>query len=232
MGRKELLEIAQKKEHTTFESQTKKTEYEKPKGIRKKLENFMYHYKWVLVSCIVAVIMVSVFVRDILMRVDYDLSIVIAGEHVFFEDGDYDIIIQNLESVAPDINGDGEVHVALTPITMTNSDSPASMEMQSANQIKLMGELSAQSSYIYIIDRALYDSSFAREDIFVKSSYDGDITELISVDQNKIFTGSSMESNDLFIAILDSKIVNTNSKRNKQHYSASLEAYNNIIDNK
>lgn len=229
MGKKELIEIVEKRENIKLH-QEKKESYEKPTGIKKKYENFFYHYKWIVVSSAILICIVSVFIYDILNRVDYDLSIVMAGS-IYIDDVTYETLVNNIEQITSDVNKDGEVNVSISNITISSLDDPASAEMEMAGHIKLTGELSSQSSYIYILDKNVYDSVFKSENAFAQIEYMGEYVEIIPLDHNPIFKDTPLESNDLYIAILDKSIVNFSSDKKTDHYNASRETFSNIIMN-
>lgn len=226
MGRKELIRIIESRENTKIEQQEKPV-YEKPQGAKNKYENFMYHYKWLLVAVIIGICIISVFIYDLVTKVDYDYTIMMAGS--FYADGeDIDTIAENIQLYATDLNGNGSIDVNINPITISTHEN-ADPEMQSANQMKLMAELAAQTSYIYIFDDSIYESIFKDQGLFLPIEYNGQKTDKIPVDNNKIFKGTKMESNNLYIGVFDNTQDNIKKEKQLEYYNASLELFNEII---
>lgn len=224
MGRKELIQITEKREHIKLERQSK-DEYARPKGIGKNIENFFYHYKWLFLGSLCGLIFLGMFLYDITSKIDYDVSVVLVGDGFDYPDTIKQLQI-NFDQIAPDANGDGEVHVSLIPISTGGSN--GNMEVFAANQIKLTGEISAQSTFIYIMDKPTYKSIFSDDNIFKEHNQNGEITKIISLKGSNIFDNTDIDTDNFYIGIIDESFVKLDKNKIANHYNASKEMFDSI----
>lgn len=127
--------------------------YEKPKGW-KAVENFFYHYKWMLGGTIFAVALVTFLVVQTVAREKEDLYVLVISNSS--SSGLYskvDEIEVALERYCPDFDGNGNVHVGVNFIDLNTSN--GMNEYTDAQQQKFSAELYTGNSQLYLTDRQI-----------------------------------------------------------------------------
>ena len=146
-----------------------------PKSDRgRKIDNYIYHYKWHTIIACIGIALIVFFVRDTVFRPKPDLTIVVATSR-FITQAETDALQAALESIAGDYNGDGRVLVNLDSINLPiaslmgsddeSADEDAMLdygigddpEMTQASIMKLMAVISAASDPLYLLDDDMYD---------------------------------------------------------------------------
>jgi len=141
---------------------------------RKKIDNYMFHYKWHTIAIIAGAVLLVFFLRDTLFRVKPDLTLVVATSR-FITQGESDALQAALEALAGDLNGDGKVVVGLDTIylpissffghddddaqpddSMVNFSGMNDAELIQASSMKLMAIVSASTDPLYLLDDDLY----------------------------------------------------------------------------
>jgi hypothetical protein len=178
-------EVSYTEEQLKAETLRKREELAKLEARRKpltprqaKVSNFWYHYKVHTLSGIAILVLVAFFVRDIVLRVEPDVTVVLmAGRYLTT---DTTAALQTaLEETAGDFNGDGKVAVAIDPMQITppapeqTADTPpesapadapmmtGDSEMQYANLMKMSAVIASDSDPIYLLDQEMYDHLLA-----------------------------------------------------------------------
>lgn len=106
--------------------------YEGDVGVRlktsKRLENFWYHYKWHTIAALAVIFIVTFLFAQSCSRTSFDVHIMYAGHHEIKRtsaDGDtapYGKIVDELERIAPDLNGDGKRNVNLLNLFVIDAE--------------------------------------------------------------------------------------------------------------
>ena len=96
--------------------------------VSKKLENFWYHYKWHTIAVLVVIFIGVLLIAQMCSRTSFDSHILYAGYHEIKKtssDGDtapYAKILGELESIASDVDGDGERNVNFLNLFVINEE--------------------------------------------------------------------------------------------------------------
>lgn len=113
---------------------------------KQKVQNWWYYHKiHVLVGAIV-IVAVALFLRDLTSRVEPDCQIAYVGQNPLTEEETAQII-SAVEEITGDLNGDGKVHVALSPFCI-QPDNP----MNYAENVRLVAELTGKLNQIFLLE--------------------------------------------------------------------------------
>lgn len=121
---------------------------------RKKAENFWYYYKIHTIVAIVVILVVGIMVKQCADRVEPDMTVLVVTRTVNIPEQQLESIENVMEKYTADVNGDGHKDVDVEAIYLGN-DQDASMAQ--GMQEKLMVELGAGDSALYITDDGEYD---------------------------------------------------------------------------
>lgn len=126
---------------------------------KKKWENYWYYYKWHTIAGIFVLMLVIIFVKDFVTKEKYDATIMLATSY-YVDDTRLDNLKDTLEDYFPDIDGNGEVNLAITPIYIEGGEGgqPTDAEYAYAMQMKMLSEVSVNSSLIVIFDDGFTNS--------------------------------------------------------------------------
>lgn len=150
------------------------------KDFKSKWENYWYYYKYHTFAAIFVLIMVGMFIQDKCSQVHYDYKVALLTEQIVPEQV-LDKLEKSLETYAVDLNKNGKVQVQiLNYVTSAGQDINPQDEM--ANQTRLMGDMDAGDSMIYIYSDSAYDT-YKKEGIFAVK--DGQQTKLSECKGNK-----------------------------------------------
>lgn len=224
MGRKERLEALEKFENIKIEEQQQEI-IEKPQGFKKKVENFFYHYKVHVVAGVFILVLAVIFIRDMVTSPNYDFTVLMAGG-VYVSDENGTLLTKRMEEYGVDVNEDGQVLISFAPIYLIDAtDNAEYAEQMMASQMKLVAEISAGDSYVYILDQAVFDSMFGDDpDIFSEIEY---------LKGTAFASGTVLElDEDLVICLRSRDSVNLSKEKNQQVYDASETLFYNIVDDR
>lgn len=128
----------------------------RPKGIKAKLENFWYHYKFYTVACVIAALAVIVSVAQCSSAPRYDYKIVVATESVALSPLQLEAVEQSLKRYCEDLNGDGSVEVLLHNCTedKENTDPQMHLTLQQKLQSLVMSE---HECLLFITDKGRFE---------------------------------------------------------------------------
>ena len=113
---------------------------------KQKVQNWWYYHKiHVLVGAIV-IVFVALFIRDLTSRVEPDCQIAYVGQKPLSE-GESTQIISAVEEITGDLNGDGKIHVILSPFCI-QPDNP----MNYAENVRLVAELTGNLNQIFLLE--------------------------------------------------------------------------------
>lgn len=123
---------------------------------RKKIDNFWYYYKIHVLVVVFILFVASVFIKDIVTKVDYDYSVAFVTEEMMTNE-EISSIQSVFEREAEDLNGDGEIHVEVQNYTIPQGDS-ADPQLVAAGQTKLTVEIQEGTSMIFFLSPGCYES--------------------------------------------------------------------------
>ncbi|CDC94638.1 putative uncharacterized protein [Firmicutes bacterium CAG:227] len=123
---------------------------------RKKIDNFWYYYKIHVLVVVFILFVASVFIKDIVTKVDYDYSVAFVTEEMMTNE-EISSIQSVFEGEAEDLNGDGEIHVEVQNYTIPQGDS-ADPQLVAAGQTKLTVDIQEGTSMIFFLSPGCYES--------------------------------------------------------------------------
>lgn len=123
---------------------------------RKKIDNFWYYYKIHVLVVVFILFVASVFIKDIVTKVDYDYSVAFVTEEMMTNE-EISSIQSVFEREAEDLNGDGEIHVEVQNYTISQGDS-ADPQLVAAGQTKLTVDIQEGTSMIFFLSPGCYES--------------------------------------------------------------------------
>lgn len=123
---------------------------------RKKIDNFWYYYKIHVLVVVFILFVASVFIKDIVTKVDYDYSVAFVTEKMMTNE-EISSIQSVFEREAEDLNGDGEIHVEVQNYTIPQGDS-ADPQLVAAGQTKLTVDIQEGTSMIFFLSPGCYES--------------------------------------------------------------------------
>jgi len=132
---------------------------EGPKTPKGKWENYWYHHKWHTVAGVSVVAVLAVFIHQMATKPKYDYTIIVAIDSYVGESAQNRLRIE-LENCGRDLNGDGEVKVALDVLNMNMTG--ADPQMLQANQTKLMANFQMGDVMLYVFDEPTYKARFGK----------------------------------------------------------------------
>lgn len=120
---------------------------------KKKWENYWYYYKWHTIAGVFVLLLAVVFIHDIATKEQYDTTVMFAHSE-YVEDAEIAQLKSTLEQYIPDVDGNGEVNLLMTPIFMQGGEGgePSDPEYAYAMQMKMVSELSVNPTLIVIFD--------------------------------------------------------------------------------
>ncbi|HIZ55741.1 MAG TPA: hypothetical protein H9671_05995 [Firmicutes bacterium] len=150
---------------------------EAPKTFWGKIQNFFYHYKGVVAVVSFLVVAGGVILWNFFSRPVYDLQVVAATRYDLSLVSDQ--LAQTLAAYTTDTNGDGEIHVLVDAMQITQDTTGIQLQQQITNQTKLMGSFATADSVIYLLDDTVYEFLQESADIFedLSGQYDSPYIE-------------------------------------------------------
>lgn len=112
-----------------------------------KVKHYWFYYKYYLLAFIAVAVVTGISIKSCVNRVNPDISVICLTKNAVFEN-DIKVLEGALAKYAKDYNNNGRVDVTVIAITQ-NDENP---QMNAAMQQKLMAEIAAGESYIYISD--------------------------------------------------------------------------------
>ena len=120
---------------------------------KKRLINFWFYRKWVVIAIIFVILTIALTIYEITNVPAYDaLVAVYTGDAVTEETAAK--LQAELQEFSNDVNEDGQVSVSITPMSGSRDDGS---EEAVAVETRLMSELNSGSNDLYIVDREYYD---------------------------------------------------------------------------
>lgn len=127
----------------------------KPKTLKKKAENYWYHYKWHTIVGFIILTFGAYLVYDAVSREKYDATVTLALSGYIAPEVQT-ALEEQLELYVPDFDGDGNPNVMVNAIQMPGDI--ANYEMMIASQTKFVMEFSSGDSMMFILDEEQYQS--------------------------------------------------------------------------
>lgn len=155
---RELIELKKARqaaaEHREVEVETPLVAEEKivPKTFKEKWDNYWYHYKALTWGGLFAAVLVVWLVKDIFFAQKPDLTVNIATCYNLSSFNNS--MDKDLAPYLSDYNGDGELAVIVSEMSLAESSDP---QMMIATQQKFIAVLAAGDELIYLLDQQGYD---------------------------------------------------------------------------
>lgn len=128
----------------------------RPKGFKKKVENFWYYYKYYCIIGIFLFTALVVVVAQCSRRPKYDYKVVVTTNSADFTSIQIETLGKKLAAYGRDINGDGSVNVSVVDCTYNIKET--TYEMMMAKKQKLQSILTSEAGVLLIIsDEGNYD---------------------------------------------------------------------------
>ncbi len=127
--------------------------YEKPTGW-KAVENFFYHYKWILLAVIFGVTLLTFMIVQAATREKKDLYVLVisnsSSSGLYAKTSDIELA---LERYCPDFDGNGKIHVGVNFIDLDTSGGLS--QYTDAQSQRFSAELFSGDSQLYVTDRQI-----------------------------------------------------------------------------
>lgn len=153
-ARQEFLDL-KKMQHGEMKAPPKPSEIAiKPTTPKEKWANFWFQYKWYVLAITAITVVMAVLIAQCATRTDYDLEVVYFS-YTPVMDEQTAPIGKYLETMAEDVNGDGEVHVQVVNCSFDNKNGGQyRYTMMTKLQAIIAGD---QNALLFITDSASYD---------------------------------------------------------------------------
>lgn len=118
---------------------------------KKTLSDFWYYYKWYVLGGLLLLIVIGnfIFQRAAVTEKDATISFVTMTQ---MTQEQYDGLSVGLEKIVPDVNGDGEIQVALNLYYYNPSQPNGNADMFSATAVHLAAEIGDEGADFYLSD--------------------------------------------------------------------------------
>ncbi len=187
--------------------------FKKPVGVKNKLDNYWYHYKWHTLIGLFFVITVLVCTVQCATKEKPDIQAILYVDKSV-ADLTASALEDEIEKYMTDLNGDGEVICQISNLSYTEGTNNYSINKSQ----RLFAELAEGTTFLYIVDKSGYDSLQTDVNPFAKGDYQNN-SDVVGWNWN----GSNIQSNleihklpdDMYFCVRE--IFDTNdSKKNKQ----------------
>lgn len=126
----------------------------KPRGFKKNVENIWYHYKYVILIALAALIMVSVALAQSISKKDPDISVYHIST-VGLTASSQDNFRESMKLIADDYNGDGQVVIDFKEeVYVPEKVNTNPNELSASDRFNL--ELALGDCVVYIMDGTFY----------------------------------------------------------------------------
>lgn len=137
-----------------------------PMTPRGKWENFWYHYKWLTIGIVVAVVILAILIGQTVTRVEPDYMICMVTTQEVSIDSDARLE-EILSAYAKDRNGDGKVSVEVRCLNVASGDGEVINAAATTNQQAVMGHILVRDVDLWAVDPAYYNGTLSK-------AFDGD----------------------------------------------------------
>ncbi len=176
-------------------------------------EYFWEYYKWHTIIILFVIFMVSSLIYSNVTATKYDLYVSYLGTGLFGEEVKASMT-ELLSPVADEITDNDQKDISYDIYSIDASVAPdaAEAEMQSAVSMKLMAELEAGNSYLYLISKGNLENFYALADCFADTSlYAAGGEEVytdengracaVSLSGNEKLTSAGLDCTDMYLAV-------------------------------
>ncbi len=125
-------------------------------GLKKWLENYLYHYRYITIGVVIGVFLLAFFVKDVLIKEKVDATIlmpqILCREE---QQAEIEALFNHLEP----IDGDGKVNIKVNYIYYPDESDgkTADPQVMMGAQVKVMAEIQLCESNIFIFDKQIVD---------------------------------------------------------------------------
>jgi len=196
----------------------------------RKIENFWYYYKWSVILGLLAVLIVAFFISEFTNRVPTDINISIVTKDMITE-GSINFE-QVLGEKIQDANGDGEKHITISRLFITED---AEDENTESAIYTLESQLADKGAVLFIMDQYNYERVMARDafcplnemiDISTLGDrvlYRGDTPIALSLKGSALLPEVGITNDDLYALVLFKRDEDAqNQEINKQYENGSV----------
>lgn len=175
-------------------------------------EYYWEYYKWHTVAVLFVIFMISSIIYSNVTETKYDLYVSYVGQEVFDEARPR--LTELLTPATEEITDNDKIDISFDIYPMDASKAPdvTMVEMESTIGMKLMAELEAGSSYLYLVTKGNLESFYALTDCFVPASlYAGDNEDVfidengkgcaVSLKDNEKLAGIGVDTSELYLAV-------------------------------
>lgn len=125
------------------------------KDIKSIWENFWYYYKYHVLAALFAALMIGMFIKDKISQIHYDYRVAVLTEQAMGEEV-LTTLQESFEAVALDLEKDGKVQIEIMNY-VTSKGEAMNPQLEMANQTKLIGDLEAGDSMIFLYSDEIYE---------------------------------------------------------------------------
>ncbi|MGI6094180.1 MAG: hypothetical protein ACOYBL_01995 [Lachnospiraceae bacterium] len=122
---------------------------------KQKLSNFWFYYKWRVILGVFIGYLLLHFLIDMITRVDYDYSVAILSETMFFN-GELEKVQDVLEEYAEDRNGNGKVDVQVIVYTLPQGDT-VDPQTVASGKTQFLADMQEGYSMIFLYSDTMYE---------------------------------------------------------------------------
>lgn len=211
--------------------------------MKKWLENFWYHYKWVTIISVFFIIVAAICISQLITRESYDVYIRYVG-NADISGTQYNDMVASFEKIHVDKNKDGKNTVNFARVGyITDSENKYQNDVN-AGAREILSSMLVQPYYIYIMDTGAYES-YKESGIFIPLSQafpDEDFSD-VSYDSYAVYfsktefckNSPSMEwvTDDMVMVLkivpYDSVITGKKSKAELESFDIHSEVFKTIV---
>ena len=201
--------------------------------VLKWLDNFWYHYKWVVIIVVFFLIVGIVLTVQLVTRQNYDAYIMYLGDAAI-PDTQYQDILDSFKKVTEDYNGDEEILINFAKTAyITDKDNEMASSINSV-AVQFMSSMIVQPYYLYLINAEVYEM-YKDSDIFIPlSDIVDDIPDDWLYDENAVyFNKTDFAQNNVGVDALGSDtllvIKNIPYTSSKSAYQSEKEAFDHHV---
>lgn len=201
--------------------------------VLKWLDNFWYHYKWVVIIVVFFLIVGIVLTVQLVTRQNYDAYIMYLGDAAI-PDTQYQDILDSFKKVTEDYNGDEEILINFAKTAyITDKDNEMASSINSV-AVQYMSSMIVQPYYLYLINAEVYEM-YKDSEIFVSlSDIVNDIPTDWLYDENAVyFNKTDFAQNNAGVDALGSDtllvIKNIPYTSSKSAYQSEKEAFDHHV---
>ena len=225
--RQQKVELVKLKQGVIESSETIKEEPKEEIKLSpgKRLAEFWYRSKWIVIFCVFTALVFGYIVYDTATRTDYDLTVLVVMDNQSLYARTPELTAF-LEEYCDDINGDGEVNVLVYNIS-TNYSDPTTV---TSSQAQLMTQLQLGENMLIISDGT---TDFEVHDF--TGELEGECVTALGIRLNCSLTRDKLKwqqmPDELYIGIREpARLLSTSYEEMSQNYENALPTYLRIYE--